>query len=198
MSAEAGNQRTTSPLNSVKASVDLCARHLLQRLYESRHPQRHALVLVYGPDLVEGISHLSVEAAVDVLLVPLEVLQVLNPLEEADLGFGKGGVQKKRGVQGKGGWGGGRECVSSDMCVMQVLHPLKAADLGFACKDKGWERGVFSGGGVVGSVSCESAFCTHSKKLACFFERGVLEGGGRVVVAGSVSAFAGSAPTQRS
>mmetsp|Transcript_17264 Transcript_17264/g.41236 ORF Transcript_17264/g.41236 Transcript_17264/m.41236 type:complete len:325 (-) Transcript_17264:609-1583(-) len=55
----------------------------LERLHEGRHPKGHALVAVDGPDLLERIGHLPVEPHVDLLLVPLEVLKVLHPLEEA-------------------------------------------------------------------------------------------------------------------
>jgi hypothetical protein len=43
----------------VEAAVDLSTCHLLQCLHKRRHSQRHVLVLVDGPDLVEGICSTS-------------------------------------------------------------------------------------------------------------------------------------------
>jgi len=72
---------------SVKASVNFCAGNFLQGLDERCHTQGHALVLVDRPDLVEGVRHLAVKAPVDFVLIPFEVLQVLDPLKEAHLQY---------------------------------------------------------------------------------------------------------------
>ena len=60
--------------------MDLGARHLLQRLDERRRAQGHPFFLVDAPDGRERVRHLAVEPPVDVVLLPAEVLQVLDPV----------------------------------------------------------------------------------------------------------------------
>ena len=56
----------------------------LQRHHERRRPQRQALLLGDPPEVGKGRRHRLVEAPLDLLGAPLEVLDVLDPLEERD------------------------------------------------------------------------------------------------------------------
>ena len=71
-------------LSSVKAPLQVRPVDPLQRDHERRRPQRQVLLLRDAPQVRERRRHRLVEAPLDLLGAPLEVLDVLDPLEERD------------------------------------------------------------------------------------------------------------------
>mmetsp|Transcript_46445 Transcript_46445/g.116151 ORF Transcript_46445/g.116151 Transcript_46445/m.116151 type:complete len:426 (-) Transcript_46445:196-1473(-) len=106
----------------VKASGHGGFGHPLQGLHEGRHTQRHTLALVDGPHILEGIGHLTVQAHVDLLLIPLEVLQVLHPLKEAHRDAS--GVAVDVGEHGDAAVPQDEVALRGDGPVGRLRHPL--------------------------------------------------------------------------
>ena len=68
---------------SIEAALQVRPVDPLQRHYERRRPQWQLLFLGDAPQVREGGSHRLVQLRFNFLLHPLEVLDVLYPLEEA-------------------------------------------------------------------------------------------------------------------
>mmetsp|Transcript_3025 Transcript_3025/g.8244 ORF Transcript_3025/g.8244 Transcript_3025/m.8244 type:complete len:427 (+) Transcript_3025:791-2071(+) len=64
--------------------MHLSLHDLLERKHEGGSAQRDVAVGVNLPDVAECVGHLPVQLPVDFVLLPFEVLEVLDPLKEGD------------------------------------------------------------------------------------------------------------------